>query len=185
VGGDEWQQLSDGLDSAVETRLLQRVQETHAQLRAAHEVLARHCAAMAETSASVQRLHYGLARSLGVAAASHQPLFATSPVGYLALLAEEVAGMFQHELALKAAVVDDLPLCSNGDTARIYAASWSLQPYIGSFRRLPCPARRPCLPASLGSLTDPTALAPLSADIARLDEIRRSIKAEVDACAAA
>ena len=91
--------------------------------------------------------------------------------------------MFSQELALKAALVDDLPMCSNGDTARIYAASWSLQPYVGAC----CRCTRTCSHA-LADRT-PTArrvlIAALSADIVRLEEIRRSVKAEVDACAAA
>ena len=80
VGGAEWQQLSDGLDTAVEVRLLQRVQDTHAALKDVHATLEERCTAMIASSAEVRQVHEGWVSMLGAEAARSQPLFATSAV---------------------------------------------------------------------------------------------------------
>ena len=46
----------------------------------------------------------------------------------------EMIEMYHKEIGLKAAILQDLPVCRDRDTLTIYASTWALQPFIDTVR---------------------------------------------------
>ena len=147
VQGEEWTQLCEGLDLSVEAKLASQLRMEHAKLRRAHTKLYTVLQAMQAQASKLQQLPVQLPaqpqqQEKEQQPAPHEdagspapgPVFSTAPLGQLRCVMAEMIEMYHKEIGLKAAILQDLPVCRDRDTLTIYASTWVLQPFIDTVR---------------------------------------------------
>ena len=142
VQGEEWTQSCDGLDLAVEAKLASQLSAEHGKLRRAHGKLVAVLRAMHGQASELQHLPAQPQQQgekeqrlgSGEAPASPAPVFSTAPLDQLLRVMTEMIEMYNQEIGLKAAILQDLPVCRDRDTLTIYASTWLLQPFIDTVR---------------------------------------------------
>ena len=147
VQGEEWTQLCEGLDLSVEARLASQLRIEHEKLRRAHNKLCAVLQAMQAQASKLQQLPVQPPAQLqqqeteqqkapheDVASTASAPVFSTAPLGQLRCVMAEMVEMYHKEIGLKAAILQDLPVCRDRETLTIYASTWLLQPFIDTVR---------------------------------------------------